>query len=283
MKIKVLKLVLSFVVMLMIWAGVVPATQASANNQTFEQIPIQELFVQESLSTSSELADNEGMLDDSNLPLSSEDPSNNPISTEVIEEIPDDYLEQVPDSTDEFLNTPPIEIQNGSFEIQAIPKLYPGTKDYMQIGDILYSSKSIGGTAAIVGHVGIVNANYNIVHVTLPVNGGVQDSITTYITRHNPEETIKVYRPNSGMGVAAARWATANYSKVKKYSINPIVAKVGDITPNYCSKFIWQAFWFGEGRNINRVGTTANSIHAVTPSQIATSDYVNLYTSFKAN
>ncbi|MFD1175492.1 hypothetical protein ACFQ3W_04145 [Paenibacillus puldeungensis] len=156
---------------------------------------------------------------------------------------------------------------------------YPGTNVQMRIGDILYSTKTLGGSTQIVGHVGIVDSNYKVVHVTPAVNGGVIDNFTTYMNRHGSGETIVVYRPRDGMGVGAARWANYNYSSVTDYSIEPF-AKMGTISPNYCSKFVWQAFYYGEGIDLMGVNNTPDLRGFVTPSNIAYSPYVVRYTTF---
>ncbi|MFF2156315.1 hypothetical protein ACFVVQ_13445 [Paenibacillus chitinolyticus] len=134
---------------------------------------------------------------------------------------------------------------------------YPGTSTEMKPGDVLYSSKALGGSSAIVGHVGIVGTDYKVYHVN-PVSengttGGKSDDIITYRNRHAPGETITVYRLRAGESYAvnAANWAKANYSKVTNYSI-PVFSwedfRLGTINPNYCSKFLWQAFYYGNNK-----------------------------------
>ncbi|GIO38109.1 hypothetical protein RW092_13295 [Paenibacillus sp. 3LSP] len=156
---------------------------------------------------------------------------------------------------------------------------YPGTSVQMKIGDILYSTKTLGGSTAIVGHVGIVDSNFKVVHVTPAVDGGVIDNFTNYMNRHGSGETIVVYRPRDGMGVGAARWANYNYYNVTDYSIDPL-AKLGTISPNYCSKFVWQAFYYGEGVDLMGVNNTPDLRGFVTPSNIAYSPYVVRYATF---
>ncbi|MBD7970491.1 hypothetical protein [Paenibacillus gallinarum] len=158
---------------------------------------------------------------------------------------------------------------------------YPNTSVSMRIGDVLYSTKTLGGSSQIVGHVGIVNSNFKVVHVTPVVDGGVVDTFTTYMGRHGVGETIKVYRPRNGMGVEAAKWAVYNYSKVTDYFINPL-GLLGTLNPNYCSKFIWQAFYYGEGVDIYNNGAgNPNKPGLVTPSIFTTSNQLTYTTQFK--
>lgn len=158
---------------------------------------------------------------------------------------------------------------------------YPGTNVQMRIGDILYSTKTLGSSSQIVGHTGIVNSNFKVVHVTLPVNGGTVDNMTGYMNRHGAGETIKVYRPTNGMGVSAAKWATWNFQYVKEYSIDPF-SKLGTLSPNYCSKFVWQAFYNGEGIDLMNVNNTPDLRGFVTPSMVINSPFVIYMTSFTA-
>lgn len=159
---------------------------------------------------------------------------------------------------------------------------YPGTNVPMRVGDVLYSTKTLGGSTQIVGHVGIVNSNFQIVHVTPSEDGGVIDSLSAYRGRHGSGETIRVYRPRDGYGAGAARWATNNYSRVTDYFINP-VALYGQISPNYCSKFIWQAFYYGEGRDLyNDNSGNPNKIGLITPIAVINSNKLVYQTQFKA-
>ncbi|WP_238655924.1 peptidoglycan amidohydrolase family protein [Paenibacillus piscarius] len=158
---------------------------------------------------------------------------------------------------------------------------YPGTNVQMRIGDILYSTKTLGSSSQIVGHTGIVNSDFKVVHVTYPVNGGTIDNMTGYMNRHGAGETIRVYRPTNGMGVSAAKWATWNFIYVKEYFINPF-SKLGTLSPNYCSKFVWQAFYYGEGIDLTNVNNTPDLVGFVTPSMVINSPFVIYMTSFKA-
>ncbi|KZE67907.1 hypothetical protein AV545_22695 [Paenibacillus jamilae] len=158
---------------------------------------------------------------------------------------------------------------------------YPGTNTQMRVGDVLYSTKTLGGSSQIVGHVGIINSDFRVVHVTPAENGGVIDSLANYMARHGKGEKIEVYRPRDGRGAGAARWATNNYSRVKEYFINPF-SKLSTISPNYCSKFIWQAFYYGEGLDLISTVGSPDRIGFVTPSDIAINRNFVFVTSFTA-
>ncbi|WP_322923810.1 hypothetical protein [Paenibacillus campi] len=135
-----------------------------------------------------------------------------------------------------------------------VPLKYPGTNITMQVGDVLYSSKSLTtGSSPIVGHVAIVGNDFRIYHVTPGTDadgGGAADSLSVFRTRHQPGQTITVYREKHGYGSQAAVWAKRNYINISQYTINP-TDLLSVKNPNYCSKFIWQAFYYGAGYDVS--------------------------------
>ncbi|SDK18410.1 hypothetical protein [Sediminibacillus albus] len=128
-------------------------------------------------------------------------------------------------------------------------KQYPDKqKTMMAPGDILYSSKGL--STFLVGHVGMVGKDYHIYH-SHP-QGGFFDPLPAYLSRHKFGTELIVLRPVKG-AEAAAEWVLVAISLVKRYVFHP---KLDVITYNYCSKFIWQAFWYtgyGDltGRNLH--------------------------------
>ncbi|AHC19328.1 MULTISPECIES: hypothetical protein [Paenibacillus] len=163
---------------------------------------------------------------------------------------------------------------------------YPGTNIRVKVGDVLYSSKALGGSAMIVGHVGIIGPDYMVYHVNA-VNdnqgeGGKRDTISYYQTRHKAGESIAVYRATHGRN--AAYWAQNNYSSVTSYHI-PIYSwdnfQLKTINPNYCSKFIWQAFYYGNYDTDYIIGHyTPNKEAFVTPGQVIDSNDLTYVGSF---
>ncbi|MDQ0171819.1 hypothetical protein [Paenibacillus tundrae] len=136
---------------------------------------------------------------------------------------------------------------------------YPGTNFPVTPGDVLYSSK--GWDTGFVGHVAIVGDDKKIYHST-PANdvpsGATGESLSSYLSRFPASSQIKVYNyfPDGQMGpflepVKAGKWARLNYSKVQKYTIASGY-KMNDITKNYCSKFLWQAYKLGANVSIDR-------------------------------
>ncbi|PPA89114.1 hypothetical protein C4A76_04980 [Brevibacillus laterosporus] len=146
----------------------------------------------------------------------------------------------------------------------------------MKVGDVLYSSKTLGGSTQIVGHVGIVGPDLLIYHVTPATGvkgGGVGDSINNYMRRHGKGETITIYQYRSGGAKNAAKWAANNYSRVKNYEIT--FSKLSQIDPNYCSKFLWQAFYYGAGVDVIGKGITDSEYSLVYPFTFTYANFVS--------
>lgn len=88
-------------------------------------------------------------------------------------------------------------------------------------------------------------------------------------------ERIYVYRPKGG----AAIWAQNNISSIDNYSIVN-AGKLSSLDPNYCSKFLWQAFYYGSGIDLTNLILDGNSSLLVTPSHVKNSNNVYSVTSF---
>ncbi|MGW8960070.1 hypothetical protein [Paenibacillus sp. NPDC055715] len=165
---------------------------------------------------------------------------------------------------------------------------YPGTNIRVRVGDVLYSSKALGGSAMIVGHVGIIGPDYMVYHVNA-VNdnqgeGGKRDTISYYQTRHYPNEKIDVFRAAHGRN--AAYWAKNNYSSVTSYHI-PLYSwdnyQLKTMNLNYCSKFIWQAFYYGNNStDYIIVHYKPNKEDIVTPYQVIDSKDLRYVGSFSS-
>ena len=138
--------------------------------------------------------------------------------------------------------------------------LYPNSDQVMLPGDVIYSSK--GWSTFLVGHVGMVGTDLRI-HHSHPL-GGFSDSWKGYLSRHKFGGTITVFRPVEG-ALDAARWAEENVGLINKYFFHPYL---DNIASNYCSKFIWQAFWFSSKTDITGRGLTNKSIRWVYPLDI---------------
>lgn len=119
---------------------------------------------------------------------------------------------------------------------------YPGTKIVMIPGDVLYSHKT-AISSLVVGHSGIVGEDFRIYHVNRWGRFGHADKMSVYLSRHKPGEKLTILRYEFAEDASkAARWAKQHIQDVEKYAYT---RDLTDYRKNYCSKFVWQAFYFG--------------------------------------
>lgn len=148
---------------------------------------------------------------------------------------------------------------------------YPGTSVAVKAGDVLLSSA--GFDTKLVGHVGIVDDTGYVVHM-LP-SGMKRQNISQYTNTFS----YKVYGAKSTTaGYNASRqakyiWNT--YSGSASYSIN--TALHGARTTQYCTKLVWQSYYYGVDR-IN-LETQPLTRLAVPPSYIIDTYYLYYKTS----
>ncbi|WP_018882906.1 C40 family peptidase [Paenibacillus massiliensis] len=141
-----------------------------------------------------------------------------------------------------------------------VPEKYPGTNITVQAGDIIFNPKSI--STFLAGHVGIVGTDGRIYHVH-PQGPYLIDELNKYIGRFAKGDRFTIVRAYGGGGTAAAKWAMNNIRKVKNYTFNYPLDNIAD---SYCSKFVWQAYYYGAGNEIANLYQT--SYGYVLPSDI---------------
>lgn len=154
---------------------------------------------------------------------------------------------------------------------KAAAATYPGTTITITAGDVLYSSK--GWQTAFVGHVAIVGTDGKIYHSTPAVtSGGIGESVNNYFSRFTKGSSIEIYRYSSGTTVPnkAAKWAENNVGSITEYNIAS-GGDYNDITKNYCSKFLWQAYYFGGGVDLSFFPLDLNDDNTVAPNVITNS------------
>lgn len=145
--------------------------------------------------------------------------------------------------------------------------LYPDTSILMIPGDVLYSSKT-AFSSFLVGHTGIVGGDFRIYHVNRWGKKGHADSMPIYLSRHKKGEKLTILRfANHRIAKEAAKWAKHNIDHVETYKYTRDLA---NIQMNYCSKFIWQAFYFGAHLNVDLLGGSLNERNRrfIMPGQI---------------
>jgi hypothetical protein len=78
---------------------------------------------------------------------------------------------------------------------------------------------------------------------------GHADSMPIYLSRHKKGEKLTILRyKNQKEAKNAAAWAMQHIAEIERYVF---VRDLLGMETNYCSKFIWQAFYFGNDGKID--------------------------------
>lgn len=124
-------------------------------------------------------------------------------------------------------------------------QMYPGTNIEMKQGDIIHNPKST--STYFVGHMAIVGPDLQLRHAH-PDGPRISDSLSNYITRFAAGDKFTILRyPDPSIAAAAAAWSYNNINKVTTYSV---ATQLHYIPTNYCSKFVWQAYYYGAHREL---------------------------------
>ncbi len=130
--------------------------------------------------------------------------------------------------------------------VQAVPSglKYPGTNVTVKAGDVLYSSK--GKNTNLVGHIGIVDDNGSVVHM---MTGGMKRQSVANFAK---EFTFSVYTPRSTtVGKDAGKQARTMYNNYVSSATYTLATGLhGARTKQYCTKTVWQAYYYGANRNL---------------------------------
>lgn len=133
--------------------------------------------------------------------------------------------------------------------------VYPRSSAEAKAGDVLHCAK--GKDSYFVGHVGIVGENFRVFHcVPDHDNPGRSDRLSFFVDHFTQHDYIDVYRYSpGGMGpylqpLQAARWADHTVGIIREYNLFNF--RMGDVTGNYCSKFLWQCYYFGANVTIDK-------------------------------
>ncbi len=134
--------------------------------------------------------------------------------------------------------------------------IYPGTDLKAKPGDLLFTP--IGKSESkYVGHVGIVNGENKVVH-SVP-SGLVTDSLDRYFRKFR---SISIYSPkDEKTGEDTAHYLESLVSKYPsaKYRIFTPLERIDH--EQYCTKIVWQAYFYGAGVNLGGLSGKARGIH----------------------
>lgn len=134
--------------------------------------------------------------------------------------------------------------------------IYPGTDLQAKPGDLLFTP--IGKSESkFVGHVGIVNHKYEVVH-SVP-SGLIADSLNEYFHKFR---YISVYSPIDPLsGVDAAHYVEALVDKHPSAQYRIFTSLGESHHEQYCTKIVWQAYYYGAGINLGHFSGMAKGIH----------------------
>lgn len=122
----------------------------------------------------------------------------------------------------------------------------------IQVGDILITNGT--SSAGFLGHAAIADDNTTILDI--PKIGETTRVLThqKWIDDYSKKGWVKVYRiKDSTLARDAARWADYNYYSSTGSTVQNIRPTYGitlhlyDTNPTYCSKIVYQAYWYGTG------------------------------------
>jgi uncharacterized protein YycO len=120
-------------------------------------------------------------------------------------------------------------------------------------GDILITNDSVGSGA--VGHAGIIMSNGNVLHFAGKKLGILNESVSKWKGRYKKTNVYRI--PNASLASSAATWAYNNYWVKNRSASYKIDTQLYAKDPSYCSKIVWQAYYYGTGSTkvVNVPGT----------------------------
>lgn len=161
----------------------------------------------------------------------------------------------------------------------AAPVKYPNSSVKVYNGDILISKKSASGVTSMAGHAAMVTYYNNKAYVIhMPGIGKTIVKTTLSKWSKSYKEVKIVHHKNSKTRNAAASWMKKRYDnkKTRKTPYKLTSNNLG-LSPSYCSKLVWQAYYYGADKDITQHFSQSMGYW------IATSGYVTPYDLLTAN
>lgn len=154
---------------------------------------------------------------------------------------------------------------------------YPNSSVTVQAGDIIYSSKS--PSTYFVGHIGIVGSDGKVYHSYPNSTGKRVDTVSNYINNlfGNSDVIVRRYANTSTNFTNVGNVAQSLYNNVESYSLDKYF---NNYKNNYCSKFIWQAFYLATGIDPLNEGYGYYDTGVILPSEFKSSTQFNTIKSY---
>lgn len=114
----------------------------------------------------------------------------------------------------------------------------------LKVGDVLITNGT--SSAGLLGHAGIAISSNEILHISGPGNAPQVISPTVWANTYENSGWTKVYRNTSSVAARkASYWAEDTYEGSNaEYKITMDLSVTDE---NYCSKMVWQAYYYGAG------------------------------------
>lgn len=148
---------------------------------------------------------------------------------------------------------------------------YPGTKVKAKPGDILYVPTY--ETQYFTGHVGVVDhTGYYVVHTPGKNKPGIERIfISQYL---NKFDNVSVWQLNSNTyETSIGRYAYDLWVNYRNASYTVFTTLTGPKDKQYCTKLVWQAYYYGSNKKIN-LGDFSLTKMTVPPKSILDWDHL---------
>lgn len=159
--------------------------------------------------------------------------------------------------------------QSSKFECVAV---FQGNANTLADSTYIMCARDVfitNGTSSkgLYGHAGIVISSSEILHIAGPNKTPKTVTLCDWTGRYNADGWTKVYRhSSSSTAVAAAKWAERTYKgSSAEYEITLNLAST-DVT--YCSKIVWQAYYYGPASHCANGSTTGVCLPYDLPTRV---------------
>lgn len=137
-------------------------------------------------------------------------------------------------------------VSSGQFELVYSGPTYAAANITLYSGDIVLTHSSSTAGNGIIGHAGIAITSDDVLHIRDHNSTNIETSSwSSWINDYGLTQTQVFRCSDVSRRANAATWAVNNYKdKTVTYQIN---TDLYSTSTTYCSKIVWQAYYFGAG------------------------------------
>ncbi|WP_156807454.1 hypothetical protein [Effusibacillus pohliae] len=110
------------------------------------------------------------------------------------------------------------------------------------IGEMLVTNST--SSAGLTGHSGIVTSNFKVAHIAGYGYHPEELTLDQWFARY--PNTKRVRNNTTSTALYIGRWA-ASYVSQYPYANYGLATKLQGMDPTYCSKIVWQSYYYGSG------------------------------------